>query len=811
MIYIDEGSTRTIVGGNTVSGVLPELYIYSETGSVVTVEDAGGNVIPTSQVGTDHWTCELPDYGVYTVTSVLNGETTTQSIDVNDCMIYTIDASHFHVNIVVTYPSGVGASCQISGGGETYSAPSLNPPNTSYKFVVHGKNTTYTITTTVDGATKTATVTSGTTIDQTYEVTMSYGQINLTVETPPITGDITCTDGVTTIIKPASANMVFYVPNTGTWDISGSDGSIPYSTSAIVTSLSTPVNAGLNTGLNLASWISAGSTTEYPLNPSSYADFSALEADEAAVRQLMLVHDAVDYLATASAGDTLMQSVINSDVCAKWINLSDYALDTLSANADIKSVMDTADKYGYGEWVYDGTSWGPKGNVPIMTSNTAPYGTAMRSSVWSSGGNNYEAYLAFDGDDTTRWVSGSNTAGQWIGYEFVNPIKPKRVHLKMEVLFESGYVQGSNSSDFSNPDTLYTFSNLSGTEIDFEIPDTAGYYKYLRVYCTNSGSGYQGNYKCYTLQFYGRELIERGIPTMTSNTSPYGEASVTGNNRGQAYNLFDGNVSTDVGATGTNYSPSDYLNVDYDFGQPTLITSASIRFTTASTHYAGTIKLQGYYSNEWHDVASVSYTKTEATGDITKSFSFSPIFVEKVRYSAQAQERDDTGYSIPGLEEATCVGYTFNLSEKEFASGSTAKWIYDHGVELESITTYTEGSGNVLTKESDQLYLYVPTTTGVKARWVTSQAITLTGYSTIYAKVGNKAKYNVSFDYRTSSTSSSVGYATIVDSNNQCPSMPVTLDITSVTGDYVISLMNAGHSGSASSESIGTITEFWLE
>ena len=28
----------------------------------------------------------------------------------------------------------------------------------------------------------------------------------------------------------------------------------------------------------------------------------------------------------------------------------------------------------------------------------------------------------------------------------------------------------------------------------------------MRVYCTNSGGGYQSNYKCYTLQFYGREL-----------------------------------------------------------------------------------------------------------------------------------------------------------------------------------------------------------------------------------------------------------------------------------------------------------------
>ena len=126
---------------------------------------------------------------------------------------------------------------------------------------------------------------------------------------------------------------------------------------------------------------SAGITT-------SYASLAALIADEKAVRQLMTAHASVDYFANCP-DSTIISTVINNDLCAKWINLRDYALDTLSAKSNIKSVMDTADKYGYGEWgIVDSTTtpptWGPLGNVPIMTANDAPYGEAFGSTLYSS-------------------------------------------------------------------------------------------------------------------------------------------------------------------------------------------------------------------------------------------------------------------------------------------------------------------------------------------------------------------------------------------------------------------------------------------
>lgn len=622
----------------------------------------------------------------------------------------------------------------------------------------------------------------------------------------------------------------------------------------------------INAGLDLSAWITAGSTTDYPLNPSSYANFAALEADEKAIRQLMLVHNAVDYLATAGADDALIEDVINSDICAKWINLSDYALDTLSANTNIKSVMDEADKYGYGEWglvgqvpnmtsapasgvveassdmsgrpgwyvfndsyklqddqgwvaydrgaqtlsytfpesicirrakivplytaqggyynrtrhykyqAYNGSEWidisdeftfnasdfferedilsingvenankytkyrlyvfsdastisvgcnhlqflayAPIGNVPIMTANNAPYGVAFASSNHG----NYPAYKAFDGIDVYShdWETSSTSLNEYIGYIFTNPTIIKSIYCGNRTGYDQyitqaceWLVEGSNDTTTGldgNWTQIGSFTQPADSQRRYYNISNDMAYRAYRIKCNTAGGNYNNVVVMQVLQFYGRELIERGIPTMTSNTSPYGEASVTGNTEGQAFYLFDGNTSTRVAATGAAYQATDALNVDYDFGQLTLITGATITLDTASTHFGGDVKLYGYVNGQWSELSSVSYTKTEATSvKVTKTFSFTPAFVEQVRFSAPAAQRDDTGYSIPSLYEATCMGYTFNLSEKEFAQGSTRKTIYDHGVEpYTQVKTYTYGSGELAEKLSDRLHLYQP-------------------------------------------------------------------------------------------------------
>jgi len=104
-------------------------------------------------------------------------------------------------------------------------------------------------------------------------------------------------------------------------------------------------SATLGYGLDYVSWLTAAN-----INPSYYASLDEVLADEEAVRKLMTVHASVDYLATADTPDDEMALIVlNNNICAKWINLRDYAMDTLSANTYLSDMMDDTGKYGYGE------------------------------------------------------------------------------------------------------------------------------------------------------------------------------------------------------------------------------------------------------------------------------------------------------------------------------------------------------------------------------------------------------------------------------------------------------------------------------
>ena len=139
--------------------------------------------------------------------------------------------------------------------------------------------------------------------------------------------------------------------------------------------------AGGGGGFSYKAWLQAAN-----ISPSGFADLAAVLADEETVRHLMTVHDSVDYLTGFAASDTNIQTILNDNYAAKWINLRDYALDTLEYA--FSAVMASAGKYGYGEWAYINNTWQPKGCVPIMTSNSAPYGVAS-------------AYQVFDGNSAT--------------------------------------------------------------------------------------------------------------------------------------------------------------------------------------------------------------------------------------------------------------------------------------------------------------------------------------------------------------------------------------------------------------------------
>ena len=423
--------------------------------------------------------------------------------------------------------------------------------------------------------------------------------------------------GTTAFSAQGSASYTVHETGTYTCECEG------YSGSATV-SAETTYNVPINAGLDLHEWITAGSTTEYPLNPSSYADFSALEADEAAVRQLMTVHASVDYLAQATAGDSLMESVIGSDVCAKWINLSDYALDTLSANSDIADEMDTADKYGYGEWgKIDSTTWGALGNVPIMTTNSAPYGVAS-------------AYQVFDGNAST------SASGTDFSYQSVNPICVKRYKaLGAGGATITGTIQGSNDGS--------TWTNIT-------LASNTTYYMYHRLHLASSTA-------VYTLQFYGRELKPL-VPTMTGNTTPSGSA-IAQEYPENAYKAFDGDDSTVWGSS--TESPTD-ATLEYDFDNPVRVYGGTFKGRSNQNEY---YEIQAYNGSEWSNLTTRA---TCAAGVKVNFVSSNNSLYSKFRVKGCCVA------SAKNYNVSTLQFYGPDYSEKEFGTGSTRKTIYDHGV-----------------------------------------------------------------------------------------------------------------------------------
>ena len=399
---------------------------------------------------------------------------------------------------------------------------------------------------------------------------------------------------------------------------------------------------------------SAGITT-------SYASLAALIADEKAVRQLMTVHASVDYFANCP-DSTIISTVINNDLCAKWINLRDYALDTLSAKSNIKSVMDTADKYGYGEWgKIDSTTWGPLGNVPIMTANNAPYGVASGENIASD----HPAYYAFDGNSAT-YLSSTPNSNIVVKYQFPAPVNVRKVKIVVSEMYLNTFsLEGSNDGSTWTP--LYSGQNdtsITTTHtIDFNISNN-NYYLYYKLNCTQNRS-YVG---LVALQFYGRELKPL-VPTMTDDTQPKGVAS-TNSTYEPAYKAF-GSAQT-FAFDGSN----QYLR--YQGTDKTVLKYVATKDRVNSRYsFTATYAIQG--SNDgttWDDIKTNIahvFPTTSAWWGIECGDNDDQYLYHQLVFASY------TG-PISGQMTHAVQFYGMDYSEKEFAQGSTRKTIYDHGV-----------------------------------------------------------------------------------------------------------------------------------
>ena len=140
-------TTQKWENGTDTGGLIPHLIIISETGSTVTVTKGAWSTTAT-ETSTGHFECDVPEFGTYTIDALLGGDDAQVSLVVDAVKIYTVDDSHFHADITVTYPTGAQVSCSKTGETTQYATGS------PYTFTVHSAGT-WTITSTYNGVTVT--------------------------------------------------------------------------------------------------------------------------------------------------------------------------------------------------------------------------------------------------------------------------------------------------------------------------------------------------------------------------------------------------------------------------------------------------------------------------------------------------------------------------------------------------------------------------------------------------------------------------------------------------------------------------------
>lgn len=493
-VYAPEG------GGG---GMLPYLYIDSEAGATVTVNQPDGTTITPTAAGSGHWECELTGgYGTYVIHSVLSGQgDATQSLVVDTVMEYHVTDTHYDHAVSFVAPSG--STVRIEGGTEIYTLTGTGSTQTQ---VVHSASTSFTVTATMDGNGKPYTFTTPSTSGQTTTIpsgTFDFGTINVSVGADFVTAGstITCVNGGTSCTpKTAASTLVFRVPTTGTWTISGTVSGQTYTTTATITALGTPVSTSLQTipegstvlpTDDIPTWLACGG-----LSSTGYTTLSQVLADSTTLLALMSYNNAVDYLvrSTTWATDVCADSTAMTDIGA-----NNYCADTLLADTDWNLAI-AASTY-----------------VDSVLNVKVP--TLSSSSTGASAENHYgtdDAWKAFDNDDATNWFSSyvaslneSKTA--YIQYEFTDAVRIVNLYIKDSL--NAGYpmqytnLDISGSTDGITFTPIYTYNTAFSDENSIAFTNS-GTYKYYRVNVT-AKSGYNGVQcpRISTLQFYGREDV----------------------------------------------------------------------------------------------------------------------------------------------------------------------------------------------------------------------------------------------------------------------------------------------------------------
>ena len=630
-VYMYDGTNWVWIGhdideaGSSTGGVPIRLIVESEEGSTVTITlpDGVTTVTAIHMAESGHWYYDFygPEaYGTYRIDAVLNGDDSVAYQTVDNCGIYVIDDSHFHANITVTYPTGATVTCSKSGETTQYASGS------PYTFVVHSTGT-YTIEGTRNGITETHTVTI-TTDGQTESVTLTI---------LPDGSTITPTDDVQKLLQCADIwNKTTYTTIAQVINdtdvllkVLTTDNSIDYLVRS--TTFASDICADedamsmigaydycADTLLTDSTWASAIGGSTYKLKvanvsvpPMTSANTPSGEAYSnsllATGYEAWRAFDGIETNATAwmSANtkygtDAYLQYTFANKKKIYFVDILEADPQALT-ESNVNAVTLTV------EGLDDNNTWNT-----IMTQAMTKADALIHKIYYKSNPSSYNSYRAY--------FSGTNVIG--------SSTQRSAITVLNFLGRENGGIQSWLKAGGITDKTYMTLAEVlaDATTLNALLSDNDDAYDYLvtayglvdGIVADSTAMGLIGldNYGANKLLLdsvwlnaivnstYRSSVLNTSIPTMTSNTTPSGEAFAISGSSDPAYMAFDNNASTWWGG------PVSNAWVAYDFGQPVKVCMADWW-----TGYAGDQRTKTYKVEATNDKTGVWTTLYEGVAE----------------------------------------------------------------------------------------------------------------------------------------------------------------------------------------------------
>ena len=197
---------------------LPRLTVTIDAGSALTIT-CGDEEITGQTDGEGTFTTNLPMLGEWTITASKDGQTATQTVDVDQVgQLYVIEMAYFSATLTVTAVAGatVTATCgetvvtgQAGSGGQAVLAIKL-PGN----YVVQA-----TVSNSYGNASSNSQAVNVVDEGGSYTATVKFIRLTVTIDAG---SQVTISKGDTSISLTSTGSDLVYLPSTGTWTVTAS-------------------------------------------------------------------------------------------------------------------------------------------------------------------------------------------------------------------------------------------------------------------------------------------------------------------------------------------------------------------------------------------------------------------------------------------------------------------------------------------------------------------------------------------------------------------------------------------------------------